>query len=236
MNCKLKASLYTYTTAYIPGKLHVAPDCFSRRSDSPNPPPVLTEDHPLMDISNVTSEYQNSCAPPSWVSPPIKGSRCPVATIKRSECCPVATAHDEGTEHEDKFEENRSRCPGILAPLSLPATPEEKDSVDDIELLLVGIIMAQLAALDMDPNVDPPLVAPIRQQPTVLSYARLSAAAATCPIYSSLRKLILNGAPEEKGSWPQTLLPYYQHRHALLVVGHIVLLHNRPVIPIALRP
>ena len=121
MNCKLKASLYTYTTAYIPGKLHVAPDCFSRRSDSPNPPPVLTEDHPLMDISNVTSEYQNSCAPPSWVSPPIKGSNCPVATITRSECCPVATAHDEGTEHEDKFEENRSRCPGILAPLSLPA-------------------------------------------------------------------------------------------------------------------
>ena len=206
MNCKLKASLYTYTTAYIPGKLHVAPDCFSRRSDSPNPPPVLTEDHPLMDISNVKSEYQNSCAPPSWVSPPIKGT---VATI---------------------------RSPGIFAPLSLPATPEEKDSVDDIELLLVGIIMAQLAALDIDPNVDPPLVAPIRQQPTVLSYARLSAAAATCPIYSSLRKLILNGAPEEKASWPQTLLPYYQHRHALLVVGHIVLLHDRPVIPIALRP
>ena len=71
MNCKLKSSLYTFTPEYIPGKLHVTPDCFSRRSDSPNPPPAPIADQPLMDISNVTSDYQNSCAPPSWVSHPL---------------------------------------------------------------------------------------------------------------------------------------------------------------------
>ena len=202
MNCKLKSSLYSFTTTYIPGKLHVTPDCFSRRSDSPNPPPASIADQPLMDISNVTSEYQNSCAPPSWVNHPL----------------PV------------------DQPAGVLAPLSLPPTQEERSMVDNVELFLVGTIMAALAALDMDPSEELPLVAPIRQPPTVLSYTRLQTAAAACPIYTSLRSLILSGAPEDRAAWPQELLPYYQHRHALLVVGQVVLLHDRPVIPIALRP
>ena len=41
-------------------------------------------------------------------------SRCPVATIKRNKCCPVAI-HDEGTEHEDKFDDEASAVPGVVS-------------------------------------------------------------------------------------------------------------------------
>lgn len=200
MNCKLKSAMYTFTPTYIPGKLHVIPDCLSRRSDSPNPPPSPTTDQPLMDISNVTQNYQNSCAPPSWVSHPASDSSQPksLAGINQS-------------------------------------WDEEAAITEDIDLFLVGTIMCALAALDMDPTQDP-VLAPIRQQPAVLSYTRLESAAAKCPIYTSLRSFILAGAPEDKSSWPQQLLPYHQHRHALLVVGQVVLLNDRPVIPISLRP
>ena len=206
MNCKLKAALYSFTPAYIPGKLHVIPDCLSRRSDSPIPAPQPSADQPLIDISNVTSKYQDSCAPPSWVSHPLR-------------------ADHRADQHA-----------GVLAPLSIQPTPEETANTDEVELFLIGSIMASLAELDMDPTEDIPLVAPIRQQPTVLSYTRLEAAAASCAVYTNLRSLILSGTPEDKTAWPQQLLPYYQHRHALLVVGQVVLLHDRPIIPIALRP
>ena len=198
MSCKLKSVLYTFTPAYIPGKLHVVPDCLSRRSDSPVPSPPPPK--PVLDISNVSPQYQDTCSPPSWVSQPLQ---------------------------------NSDSC--VLAPMSIQPTTEDNAISDQLDLPLIGAIMSALAALDLDPLQDVPLLAPVRQQPVVLSYSRLEAAAATCPLYTSLRSLLTSGPPEEKQSWPQQLHPYYQHRHALFVVGNVVLLHDRPVIPVAVR-
>ena len=80
--------------------------------------------------------------------------------------------------------------------------------------------MAQLAALDMDPNVSP-----IRQQPTVLSYA------SDLPHLLQPEKPDLNWSPRRQSFMAKNFAALL-----LLVVGHIVLLHDCLVIPIALRP
>ena len=203
MGCKIKSQMYTFTPTYIPGKLHVVPDCLSRRSDSPIPP--ATRETPVLDISNVSPEYQDTCSPPSWVSQPLR----------------------QDLQQTDN-------CPGNLAAISLHPTPDDQVHSDEVDLLLIGNIMSALAAIEQDAH-QLPVVAPVRLQPSVLSYSRLQAAATTCPVYSSLRSLLQSGPPEDKTSWPVQLLPYYKHRHALLVVGQVVLLHDRPVIPVALR-
>jgi hypothetical protein len=66
MNSKIKSLMFSYTPTYIPGKLHVVPDCLSRRSDSPHP----AQDTAMlpMEVSNVGPEYQDTFGPPNWVS------------------------------------------------------------------------------------------------------------------------------------------------------------------------
>ena len=124
---------------------------------------------------------------------------------------------------------------GVVAALCIQPTHEEEDMSKEVEQYLTGSIMSALASLDEDPWQDVSTMAPIRQQPAVLSLSRLEAAAASCPTYSQLRSLIQSGAPEDKNIWPALLLPYYQHRHSLVAVGQVVLLHDRPVIPVSLR-
>ena len=196
MRSKIKSLMYSFTPTYIPGKLHVVPDCFSRRTDSPNPPqpavPLPTE------APNVGPEYQDNFGPPSWVSQPA-----------------------------------------FLAPLCLSPSEEDTAATEDTEHFLIGSLMSCLAALDKAPWQDPwqeeLLLAPIQLQPQVLSLPRLDAVAAACPLYTSLRSIVLAGAPEDKSMWPDKILPYYQHRHALVVIGNVVLLHDRPIIPGPLR-
>ena len=203
MRSKVRSMMYSFTPTYIPGKLHVVPDCFSRRTDSPHPPqpavPLPTE------APNVGPEYQNTFGPPSWVSQP--------------------------TAPEAAF----------LAPLSLTPSAEDTATTEETELFLIGTLMSSLEALDKAPwleeglLLEQGLMAPVQLQPMVLSHQRLDAVAAVCPLYTSLRSIILAGAPEDKNMWPDKLLPYYQHRHALVVIGNVVLLHDRPVIPAPLR-
>ena len=69
-NQKVKLLPYRFTPIHIPGKLHVVPDAWSRRSDSPIPSLPTTPDPNLLDIGNVSMEYSQSLAPPSWVSGP----------------------------------------------------------------------------------------------------------------------------------------------------------------------
>ena len=69
-NQKVKLLPYRFTPIHIPGKLHVVPDTWSRRSDSPIPSLPTTPDPNLLDIGNVSMEYTHSLAPPSWVSGP----------------------------------------------------------------------------------------------------------------------------------------------------------------------
>ena len=153
------------------------------------------EDTVVLDTTNVSPEYQNSCAPPSWVSGPA----------------------------------------AALAALCIQPAPEEETLSTATEQYLVGSIMSALAALDNDPWQDLSQVAPIRQQPTVISMSRLEAAAATCPTYSKLRSLIQSGPPEDKSMWPPELRPYHTHRLSLVVVSKIIMFNDRPVIPHSLR-
>ena len=59
LNFKLKSLVYRFQVAHVPGKKHVIPDAFSRRSDVPNQHSV------------VLAEYADSLGPPSWVSTPV---------------------------------------------------------------------------------------------------------------------------------------------------------------------
>ena len=69
----------------------------------------------------------------------------------------------------------------------------------------------------------------------VITWERLSKAAQSSPTYKSLHSLISSGAPEDKNLWPEELQIYYHHRHALVPVGNVLLLHDRPLIPVSLR-
>lgn len=66
LNFRLKAMKYQFQVTHIPGKLHVVPDAFSRRTDSPISNPSSQ--------SMVTAAYSDSLGPPAWVSPPTIGS------------------------------------------------------------------------------------------------------------------------------------------------------------------
>ena len=70
MNQKVKLLRYRFTPIYIPGKLHVIPDAWSRRTDSPNPPTPRHNTVDMLDVTNVGSGYSSSLGPPSWVSAP----------------------------------------------------------------------------------------------------------------------------------------------------------------------
>ena len=65
INFKHKLLKFLIKPVHIPRKLHVVPDTFSGRSDSPP-----DEDPP----SNVLPGYSDSMAPPDWVSSPILAS------------------------------------------------------------------------------------------------------------------------------------------------------------------
>ena len=69
----------------------------------------------------------------------------------------------------------------------------------------------------------------------VITWERLAEAAQSSPTYKSLHSLITSGAPEDKEMWPADLQIYYHHRHALVPVGPVLLLHDRPLIPVNLR-
>ena len=70
-NQKVRLLPYRFTTVYVPGKEHVTPDCFSRRSDFPASESEPVSQAPdLLDIANVGAEYSSTFSPPSWVSQP----------------------------------------------------------------------------------------------------------------------------------------------------------------------
>ena len=68
-NQKQKLLPYRFTPLYIPGKAHVTPDCYSRRSDFPSQPHATDSSKiDLLDIGNVRPDYSHSLGPPDWVS------------------------------------------------------------------------------------------------------------------------------------------------------------------------
>ena len=71
LDFKIKSMAYKFTPQYIPGKDHVTPDAFSRRSDSPiasAPVPKPQNATPPVP-NNVLPAYSETFGPPVWVSP-----------------------------------------------------------------------------------------------------------------------------------------------------------------------
>ena len=69
----------------------------------------------------------------------------------------------------------------------------------------------------------------------VLTWTKLEAACQQCPTYQLLHQTISQGVPEDSRAWDLRIKPFHHHRHSLSTLGPVVLLHDRPVIPAALR-
>jgi hypothetical protein len=132
---------------------------------------------------------------------------------------------------------------GIQGAFHLHPTEQELHETEQVELLLLGLGMAAIAEIYDEDDCLRLAAAKLTtlarlkpaDQPVLLTWARLEKAALNCKTYQTLHTLVSSGAPEDKTAWPESLLPYYQHRHALLTVGCIVYVQDRPVIPLALR-
>ena len=203
---KEKTLMFRHRTVHVPGKLNVVPDCLSRRGDSPIPATIPTTPLDISyDISNILPEYQNTLGAPSWVAPPPGGAR------------PAKIASLLG------------ESPAI------GSTANQFDSVAALGLL-TGDCAASLAGLTADVWHNTALLSPHDSQDTeVITWEKLSKAALESPTYKSLHSLISSGAPEDRDIWPEELKVYYHHRHALVPVGPVLLLHDRPLIPVSLR-
>ena len=200
---KEKTLQFRHVPVHIPGKLHVVPDCMSRRSDSPiaslSVPPSSNQVH---DISNILPEYQNNLGAPSWVAPPPGGARPAQVSSLLGELLPIGTPHSAL---------DRNTAMGIMT--------------GDCSASLAGLTadMWHVTGIHNSDEVQ------------VITWEKLSEAAHDSPIYKSLHSLISSGAPEDKDLWPDDLKVYYQHRHAIVPVGKVLLLHDRPLIPVSLR-
>ena len=207
LRAKMKTLMYKFQPIFIPGKLHVIPDCLSRRSDSPiaatTPAPAA---QPIEDISNVLPAYQHTLGAPSWVAPPPGGARPGQVAALLGEV-PIVSAQSPDFSTELTF-----TSVGSASLAGLDADTEDEDT---------WYTVAAFSHHDSDPEV--------------ITWEKLEAAAQSSPTYTSLLSLIQAGAPDDKELWPEELKIYYPHRHALVPVGHVLLLHDRPVVPVALR-
>ena len=120
-------------------------------------------------------------------------------------------------------------------------TSEEVEQADDLEELVAGNVIAHLASINYDhKTLDK--YSPYSQQALLsndsveaLTWPRMESACVQCPTYQLLHQLVSQGVPENSSAWDERIKPYFSHRHSLSTLGQVVLLHDRPVIPQALR-
>ena len=72
------------------------------------------------------------------------------------------------------------------------------------------------------------------KMPEALSWRKLEAACLLCDEYKKLVETIRTGS-DRKEDWDDSIAEFYPHRKSLVTVGPIILLHDWPVIPTALR-
>ena len=120
-------------------------------------------------------------------------------------------------------------------------TSEEVEQADNLEEFVAGNVIAHLASINYDhKTLDK--YSPYSQQALLsndsveaLTWPRLESACVQCPTYQLLHQLVSQGVPENSSAWDERIKPYFSHRHSLSTLGQVVLLHDRPVLPQALR-
>ena len=233
LNQKVKTLMYSYQTRYIPGKLHVTPDCFSRRADTPHTLPPATP-IPVTDISNVQAAYQSHLGPPSWVSGPSVVGMLEITPPSHPlpDYALLAVLTDQHAYVDD------NSAVGMFKAFRQQPSQQELCDAVTTEEMVTGAAIAALSALDTPLySVASNQLCPIKatQLVTAMTWERVQAAALASTSYKTLHALIMSGVYDDKSVWPTDLLLFYPHRHALIPAGPVLLHHDRPVIPVSLR-
>ena len=208
-NQKVRLLPYRFTAVYIPGKEHVTPDCFSRRSDFPAPEPApASQPLDMLDIANVGDKYSSTFGPPSWVSQPESDRVWPA---QQAGVLAYLTSH----------------------PISEPSSIEEENAFA-VEAQIAHLGQSSL----MIEEDELPEVASMRQQHpvSVVTWSRLQASTAASPLCQRLIQILNSGLPEEKADWPKELHAYYPFRRHLISTDGVIMCGERPLIPPDLQP
>jgi len=99
------------------------------------------------------------------------------------------------------------------------------------EEVLVGHIMSAIASINTWSRTTPITTT---VSPEALSWKKLETACLACDAYKLLVSTVQTGS-NRKEDWDESIADFYPHRQSLVVVGPVVLLHDRPVIPASLR-
>ena len=221
---KEKTLMFRFSPIYVPGKKNVVPDCYSRRNDSPiaTTPAQLTTPIANYDISNILPAYQDHLGPPSWVSSPSDSTTTSLAAL----LCESTTTGSMQTD-----------MPSLLATMSA-VNYSNKMGFSDADDLLRGQAISSLANLSEDvwQTLHHYAINTSVNSTDVLTWDRLVAAAKDSPTYQTLLSLLTSGPPADRSLWPESVQSYYQYRHALIPIDGVILLHDRPLIPVSLRP
>ena len=121
--------------------------------------------------------------------------------------------------------------PTVAAMSLLPSIHDNRQS-SDTEEFLTGLILSSIASINSCSSMSPVTTS---AQPTVLSWARLEAASQACKDYKLLHSTVQSGVSDNKADWDHRIVDFFIHRHSLVTVGPVVMLHDRPVIPQSLQ-
>ena len=158
---------------------------------------------------------------------------------------PPSPPHDPpGGQVQSEYAETLSPPTWVASPatkicciMSDMPTEQEIQESDQLEEDIMGSAMSSLTALNYSTvSTSPQSISALAQSGiTMLSWGRLEAACQSSPAYRLLLDTISNGTPEDIADWDDQIREYHRHRHILIVTGHVVLLYDRPVIPMSLR-
>ena len=120
-------------------------------------------------------------------------------------------------------------------------TTEELQESEELEAMIAGKVFSHIASINYkhdsldtySPYSEHALVS--NDTVEVLTWSRLEASCQQCPTYTILHQTVRQGVPDQSDAWDERIKPFFQHRHSLSTLGPVVLLHDRPVIPAALR-
>ena len=254
LDFKIKSLAYRFTPMYIPGKDHVVPDAFSRRSDSP----VVKHPLTIKDLTRVSHTIKNSARwkDPLTIKDPAREYDALKDPTRRIDPLTIKDPTRDGGTFQDHTRQANpltisdpvadstasNVLPGysntfgpphwvsqpnncaIMAPVVTAAPTLQEVSEAD---RLEEIMMGQLFAH----------IAAINHKSEVeaLTWERLEAACLASGQYKLLHQTVQQGVSDNIQDWDLQLKEYFVHRHSLSTLGPVVLLHDRPVIPACLR-